>query len=851
MFRKSSKAPPRILCRVSLFATAFAVLPISGALAETCSVSPGFVNWVTPATLPGLLIDQSATLEWGSASTDIIIDGPAFNLGFETSVLNFAEDVTGQGLYGINFLSPVIHDVNIFFGNLGRKSTLQLDSGIVGDFNMNLSGGGSVSNLTGTVSALDNQGYFALQASDIEGIAPVALSGLGGDGQALDGRFWVQDATIAALDPNNGSLSQAYGMIDLAYTAPATIASTETTITRLDFRQVGTGVGPDATLGIQARLRSCIDAADDDFTGNPITTLTGGNTASVLDDDNLNTEAVTTGALSGNVDLAVITAATPTAGSVTLNTNTGEINVAAGTTPGIYAITYSLTDRPTGGVAPNVDTATATVVVAPEYIPINAEDDDFAATPIDGILGGTSGNAYQNDTIGLVQVDAAAVTPSVITPATPLSPGGAIPTLELSGSNEGRILVPPSTPAGIYTIVYEVCDDLNAGNCDQATIRVGVLNGIGLDFGDAPLTYGSAFHNVPDIPAIYMGTNGPDAESTPTVAAGAQGDDSTDVDDEDGIALPLLTQGLIATFTVEVTGDGYLQAWLDFDGDGAFNPALNEQIGTDLRDDGTGNDVTAGDGVIQFEVPVPTDATTALTYARFRFATQQGLLFTDYAADGEAEDYSLVIVAAELVDRGDAPASYGDPGHVLVPQIFLGASLPDSDVVTNYSSDAQGDDATDFDDEDGVASFPILNAGTNSSLTVTTRETLGAANDAIGVPAARTPGITYLQLWIDFDQDGTFSAAEHVGIDNTDGGADDTDGIFNNSITFDYPIPANAVDGTTFARLRWSTTSGIGMDTHDGVNLDGEVEDYLVTVVNPTPPLSCTSLLSDRTRNRH
>jgi hypothetical protein len=35
-------------------------------------------------------------------------------------------------------------------------------------------------------------------------------------------------------------------------------------------------------------------------------------------------------------------------------------------------------------------------------------------------------------------------------------------------------VVPENTPAGSYTIVYQICDKLNPTNCDTATVTVNV-----------------------------------------------------------------------------------------------------------------------------------------------------------------------------------------------------------------------------------------------------------------------------------------------------------------------------------------------------------------------------------------
>lgn len=382
--------------------------------------------------------------------------------------------------------------------------------------------------------------------------------------------------------------------------------------------------------------------------------------------------------------------------------------------------------------------------------------------------------------------------------------------------------------------VGQVFDDRLQSNTETLTL----LYALGYDFGDAPVTYLAPSHAIVAAPMIYLGTTAPDAETFTQSDLTATGDDLAGNDDEDGVALPLLTQGSIVTLTVEVSGNGYLQAWMDFNGNGLFENDAVERLATDLRDDGTGDDLAAGDGEIQINVTVPDDATTSQTFGRFRWASEAGLSISDPTLDGEVEDYSFIIAAADLVDRGDAPASYGDPRHIVVPLIYLGAAEPDTETATRFSADADGDDLSGIDDEDAT-SFPPLVAGNTVPLTVQTHETLSTQFD-LGLPVL-LPGITNLQLWIDFDQNGTFESDEQVASDFRDGGTGDTDGTFNNQISLNIAVPADIGNGTTYARLRWSTTSGVVADPFDGLNLDGEVEDYIVTLSNPNGPLSCSS----------
>ncbi|WP_435257643.1 SdrD B-like domain-containing protein [Thioclava sp. FR2] len=107
--------------------------------------------------------------------------------------------------------------------------------------------------------------------------------------------------------------------------------------------------------------------------------------------------------------------------------------------------------------------------------PIDAIDDDYSATPVDGIVGGTAGNALANDTFNSVAADPALVSLSVLTPATPIG-GAPVPYLVTAdGAGEGDVIVPAGTPLATYTIVYDLCEIASPLNCDTATITVPVI----------------------------------------------------------------------------------------------------------------------------------------------------------------------------------------------------------------------------------------------------------------------------------------------------------------------------------------------------------------------------------------
>lgn len=163
------------------------------------------------------------------------------------------------------------------------------------------------------------------------------------------------------------------------------------------------------------------------------------------------------------------------------------------------------------------------------------------------------------------------------------------------------------------------------------------------DWGDAPSSYGAPKHLLPNT-SYSMGL-APDGDiqtqNSSNGGSDGTGDDSNGIDDEEGVFIPTLIQGETARIDVSVTqpvaNDGYLQAWIDWNGDGDFvDPG--EQIATDQQYAGG---VT---GTIELPVTVPVSATTSQTFARFRWSTTAGLDESAAANDGEVEDYALTIL---------------------------------------------------------------------------------------------------------------------------------------------------------------------------------------------------------------
>ena len=226
--------------------------------------------------------------------------------------------------------------------------------------------------------------------------------------------------------------------------------------------------------------------------------------------------------------------------------------------------------------------------------------------------------------------------------------------------------------------------------------------------------------------------------------------------------------------------------------------------------------VPAGITLIGADTPSPSFIAPFVAPGTGPRAILMELTVTDDDGDQVTTSTNVTINEADF-DLSDAPSTYQDTGHVFNSAIRLGASI-DIDTVLQASPTADGDGA----DDDGIA---ISELAQRQSATVTAQ--------------VAGPG-GFLQGWIDFNGSGTFEADEQIAIDLQDGGAGDTNADAG-TLTFDFPVPQDAIIGQSVARFRWSTQNGIDAVTFAP---DGEVEDYAVTLL-PDPltllaPFTCS-----------
>jgi len=190
------------------------------------------------------------------------------------------------------------------------------------------------------------------------------------------------------------------------------------------------------------------------------------------------------------------------------------------------------------------------------------------------------------------------------------------------------------------------------------------------DYGDAPASYGVAYHKIQtnqDFLIMLGGSVAGENQALVAALVAAEGDEAPlfEDPDDDGVVIPDLYRGTTASIGVTVTGQGNLNAWIDWNGDGDFLDA-GEQVATNLL-------VNSGLTTLQVPVPMGTPA-EMYTYARFRLGARN-LTPTGGAQTGEVEDYRVHIMEA-------LPSLAGT--------IFLDGDLPDDGVVDGTGTNEGG-----------------------------------------------------------------------------------------------------------------------------------------------------------------
>ncbi|MEM7391665.1 MAG: DUF11 domain-containing protein [Verrucomicrobiota bacterium] len=210
------------------------------------------------------------------------------------------------------------------------------------------------------------------------------------------------------------------------------------------------------------------------------------------------------------------------------------------------------------------------------------------------------------------------------------------------------------------------------------------------------------------------------------------------------------------------------------------------------------------------EVTVDVDTSTPLTNV--------ALVSSSVSDPNGANDSATeVTTVAASLDWGDAPSPYptvsADNGarHVASgPR--LGATR-DSETDGQPNASATGDGS----DEDGVT-FGLLAAGSSVSITVNVQEAVGQ-----------------LDAWIDFNTNGIWESSEQIASNLA---MNLGDNLVSVEVSCDSPV------GATYARFRLSSTGSLATT---GSAIDGEVEDYQVSILKDATPPTLLTLPMDVT----
>lgn len=182
--------------------------------------------------------------------------------------------------------------------------------------------------------------------------------------------------------------------------------------------------------------------------------------------------------------------------------------------------------------------------------------------------------------------------------------------------------------------------------------------GFALDFGDAPDSYGSAFHRLSQLTSAYIGLLPPDNEagSLNIIANGVDGagDDADGTDDEDAVSGTLTISSNNGSYSqsVQCSTGARVSGWIDSNINGVFD--VNERNSNHPVSCNAGQATLVWSGLYS--------ASIGATYLRLRASTNGAAVSraTGVASDGEVEDHPVVITGNTV--SGNCPA--GSTSHI-------------------------------------------------------------------------------------------------------------------------------------------------------------------------------------------
>ncbi|MFN3849006.1 MAG: Ig-like domain-containing protein, partial [Spirosomataceae bacterium] len=219
--------------------------------------------------------------------------------------------------------------------------------------------------------------------------------------------------------------------------------------------QKGVGLCRTATLTITVTAPP-INLVTESIT---VSSATGGSMPNIAANDQIGGVPATVG-VGGNGVLGTI--GTWPSG-ITLNSNTGVVTIAAGTTPGVYPVTYLLCKSDFSICGSMNDTITVT----PSIIPVTESVTVSSAT------GGTLSNIASNDNVNGLPATLGATGNATVATV------GSWPSGITLNPTTGVITIAAGTTPGTYPVTYRLCDKLTPANCadmvDNITVTPSIL----------------------------------------------------------------------------------------------------------------------------------------------------------------------------------------------------------------------------------------------------------------------------------------------------------------------------------------------------------------------------------------
>jgi len=233
----------------------------------------------------------------------------------------------------------------------------------------------------------------------------------------------------------------------------------------------------------------------------------------------------------------------------------------------------------------------------------------------------------------------------------------------------------------------------------QVSLDEGKIGILGVDHGDMPESYGDAYHDI-NI-SVVLGTGPADGE-TPRYSVNADADDAdvnaSSFDDEGAVSIVdedsngsvfTVYKGNTYDFNITTTGNGYLNAWADYNLNGTFD-GDDEWI---IRNQVIASATTTYTIV---SITVPADSEVGKSYIRFRFSQNAGIKAFGDGGNGEVEDYVLDIRNSQSVSgqvyndkNGNGDQDAGEPNFPNVRVTITAANgetqTTTTDINGNYS----------------------------------------------------------------------------------------------------------------------------------------------------------------------